>query len=73
MMMKRLILVTLLSYSADWGVGGSLLSICTEFLSDCSQRVMVDGAVSEWITLISGMIQGSVLGHLLFIQYEQNV
>ena len=31
------------------GVRLSLLSICTEFLSDRRQRVMVDGAASEWI------------------------
>ena len=33
------------------GVGGSahVLSICREFLSNRRQRVMVDGATSEWI------------------------
>ena len=48
------------------GVGGSVLSICTEFLSDRRQRVVVDGAANEWIPIISGMPQGSVLGPLLF-------
>ena len=28
-------------------VGGSVLSICTEFLSDRRQRVVVDGAASD--------------------------
>ena len=51
------------------GVGGSVLSICTEFLSDRRQRVVVDGTASEWIPTISGMPQGSVLGLLLFIIY----
>ena len=29
------------------GVGGSVLSICREFLSNRRQRVVVDGATSE--------------------------
>ena len=37
--------VTVVSYSKkSVGVGSSVLSICTEFLSDHSPRVMVDGA-----------------------------
>ena len=34
------------------GVGGSVLSIRTEFLSDHRQRVVVDGAASECIPII---------------------
>ena len=48
-------------------------SICTEFLSDRMQRVVVDGAASEWIPIISGMPQGSVLGPLLFILYTSEM
>ena len=55
------------------GVGGSVLSICTEFFSDHKQRVVVDGAVSEWIPIISGMPHGSVLGPLLFILYTREM
>ena len=29
------------------GVGGSVQSICTEFLSDRGQRIVVDGAASD--------------------------
>ena len=53
----------------DTCVGGSVLSICTEFLSDSRQRVVVDGAASEWNPIIFGVPQESVLGHLLFILY----
>ena len=46
-----------------------MLSIWREFLSNRRQRVEVDGASSEWIPIVSGMPQGSVLGPLLFILY----
>ena len=55
------------------GVGSSVLSICTEFLSDRRQRVVVDGAVSEWIQIISAVPQGSLLGHPLFILYTSEM
>ena len=35
------------------GVGGSVVSICTEFHSDRRQRVVVDGAAGKWIPIIS--------------------
>ena len=54
-------------------VGGSVLSICTQFLSDRKERVMVHGAVSEWILIISGMPHESVLGPLLFILYTSEM
>ena len=54
-------------------VGGSVLSICTEFLSVHRQRVVVDGAASERIPIISGMLQGSVLGPLIFILYTNEM
>ena len=37
------------------GVGGSVQSIWTEFLSERRQRVVVDGAASEWIPKISAV------------------
>ena len=50
-----------------------LLSICTKFLSNRRQRVVVDGAASKWIPIISGVPQGSVLGPLLFILYTSEM
>ena len=55
------------------GLGSSVLSICTEFFSDHMQSVVVDGATSEWIPIISGMPHGSVLGPLLFMLYNSKM
>ena len=35
------------------GVGGSVLSILTQFLSDRSQHVMIDGRMSKLVTVVS--------------------
>ena len=48
------------------GIGGSVLSILTQFLSNLSQQVMVDGCQSKLVNVVSGVPQGSVLGTLLF-------
>ena len=50
-----------------------MLSVCREFLADHRQRVVVDGATSEWIKIISGVPQRSVLGPLLFILYTSEM
>ena len=55
------------------GVGGSVLFICTEFLSDRRQRVVVDGATSAVIPIVSGVPQGSVLCPVLFILYTNEM
>ena len=43
------------------GVGGSVLSILTQFLSNRSQHVIVDGCRSKLVDVVSGVPQGSVL------------
>ena len=54
-------------------VGGGVLSICREFLSNRRQRVVVDGATSEWIPNVYGVPQGSVLSPLLCIIYTSEM
>ena len=44
------------------GVGGSVLSILTQFLSNRSQYVVVDGCRSKQLNVVSGVPHGSVLG-----------
>ena len=51
------------------GIGGSVLSIVTQFLSNRSQLVMVDGCWSKLVDVVSGVPQGSVLSPLLFLLY----
>ena len=51
------------------GIGDSVASIFTQFLSNRSQHVMVDGCWSKLGNVVSGVLQGSVLGLLLFILF----
>ena len=51
------------------GIGGSVLSILTQFLSNRLQQVMVDGCRSKLVYVVSGVPQGRVLGPLLFLLY----
>ena len=49
-----------------------MLSILTQFLSNRSQHVMVDGCRSKLVDVVSVVSQGSVLGQLLFLMYTSD-
>jgi len=51
------------------GVRGTLLHWVRGFLSNREQRVIIDGQMSDWAQVTSGVPQGSILGPLLFLIY----
>ena len=55
------------------GIGGFVPSILTQFLSNRSLQVMVDGCLSKLVNVVSGVPQGSVLGRLLFLLHTSEL
>ena len=69
----RVNLLSILYKLCSVSIGGSVLSKLTQFLSNRSQQVMVDGCRSKLVNIVSGVPQGTVLGPLLFFLYTSEL
>ena len=52
-----------------YGIHGSILSWISDFLSEYTQRVLVDVAASNYVAIMSGVPQVSVLRPILSLCY----
>ena len=51
------------------GIGNSIINWIEQWLNDRRQRVVVDGEVSSWKSVLSGVPQGSILGPIICLVY----
>ena len=63
----------LLQKLSAYGIRGKVLVWIADFLSDRKMRIVVRSEYSEWFDVISGVLQGSVLGPILFLIYVNDI
>ena len=56
-----------------FGIAGDLLGWIVDWLGGRRQRVVVEGEFSEWEEVFSSVIQGSVIGAILFVIFIDDI
>jgi ribonuclease P/MRP protein subunit RPP40 len=56
----------LITRLSDFRINSNVLSVIKSFLTDRKQQVIIQGSLSEYVEVTSGVPQGSCLGPLLF-------
>ena len=55
------------------GIGNDVIKWIEKWLTHRRQRVIVDGEISNWKSVLSGVPQGSVVGPILFLIYRNDL